>query len=174
MEEKVTSDMNTQLLAPFTVSEVETALGQMHPLKSLGPDGFAAGFYQSSWAIVGQEVCAAVLNFLNCGIFDSAINNTFIALIPKKKIPSCVMDFQPISLCNVFYKLISKVLANRLKMVLPHIISPTQSAFIPGRLITDNLLVAFEALHTINEWQIEGERRLYGAQARHEQDIRQS
>jgi hypothetical protein len=95
-----------------------------------------------------MKVCKAVLDFLNNGNFDTSINATYIALIPKIKNPTCIIEYRPISLCNVLYKLIARVLANRMKQILPNIISLTQSAFIFGRLITDNVLVAFEALHT--------------------------
>ena len=78
------------------------------------------------------------------------LNLTHIVLISKVKNPTCVTKFRLISLCNVLYKLISKVLDNKLKIFLPNIISPTQSAFIPGRLKTDNILVAYETLHTMN------------------------
>jgi hypothetical protein len=91
----------------------------------------------------------AALDFLNKGIFDSSINSTYIALIPKLQNPVYVGDFRPISLCNVLYKIVAKVLANRLKLVLSAIISPNQSAFVPGCLITDNILVAYKALHTM-------------------------
>jgi hypothetical protein len=143
--------MNAKLLKPFVAEEVVVALWQMHPLKSPGPDGFSACFYQRSWNTVKNEVCKSVLDFLNYGIFYSSINSTYIALIPKIKNPSVVTDYRPISLCNVLYKFSAKVLANRLKKILAHVISPNQSAFIPGRLITDNIIVAFEALHTMDK-----------------------
>jgi hypothetical protein len=80
------------------------------------------------------------------GNLDNNINSTNIALIPKLTNPVVVSDFHPISLCNVLYKIIAKVLANRLKECLPHIISPQQSSFIPGWLITDNVLATYEIL----------------------------
>jgi hypothetical protein len=150
VESRVTDAMNDSLLRTFTEAEVSFALSQMHPLKSPGPDGFAACFYQKSWGTVGKVVSQAVLQFLNGDQFDDGINSTNIVLIPKVKTPTRVMEYRPISLCNVIYKMIAKVLANRFKVVLPHVISNEQSAFIPGRLITDNILVAFETLHTMD------------------------
>jgi hypothetical protein len=91
----------------------------------------------------------AILHFFNTGILDPKINMTFIALIPKNSSPGSVTNFRLINLCNVIYKLISKVFANYLKEVLPGIISPSQSAFIPGRLITDNVILAYETMHTM-------------------------
>jgi hypothetical protein len=98
---------------------------------------------------VHHEVNSAALHFFNTGVLDKSINATNIALVPKVSSPECVTEFRPISLCNVLYKLISKVLANRLKEVLPAIISSNQSAFISGRLITDNILAAYEIMHTM-------------------------
>jgi hypothetical protein len=143
-------EMNDTLLQPSVEEEVNLALSQMHPLKSPGPDGYPTSFYQKFWTSIGKEVCKAILNYLNGGHFDEVISCTNIVLIPKVPSPTRVTKYKPISLCNVLYKLIAKVLANRLKKVLPYVIFPEQSAFIPGRLITDNILVSFETLHTID------------------------
>jgi hypothetical protein len=142
--------MNSSLLWPFTHEEIDGALAQMSPLKALGPDEYGVCFFEKHWSYIGAQVKGVGLNFLNLGIFDPTINFTYIALILKSDLASNVSDFRPISLCNVLYKLIAKVLANRLKRVLPKVISQNQSAFLPGRLIFDNILVAYEALHTMD------------------------
>lgn len=123
-ERRVTDDMNNQLLQEFKVAEISEALNQMQAFKAPGPDGFAACLYQNNWATVADEVCSTILNFLNSGFMNNELNFIYIALIPKTKNPSSVTEFRPISLCNVLYKIVSKVLANRLKVVLPAIISP--------------------------------------------------
>ena len=91
------------------------------------------------------------LDSLNTGVLPYGINDTYICFIPKVKSPQKITEYRPISLCNVIYKLISKVLANRLKNILAEIIDESQSAFILGRLISDNVLVAFETMHSINQ-----------------------
>jgi hypothetical protein len=151
LDRKITDDMNYySLLKPFMAEEVHFAIHQMAPTKAPGPDGFPTGFFQKNWEVLGEDVVQATLDTLNFGVMPSFLNMTNIALIPKVKNPTRVTEFRPISLCNVMYKVISKVLANRLKKILPFIISPVQSAFIPGRLITDNVLVAYETLHTMH------------------------
>ena len=142
--------MNQMLDKAFTTSEVQMALKQRHPLKAPGPDGMPPLFYQKFWPIVGDVVTKTILDFLNHGLHPPNFNETHIVLIPKVKEPKRVTDFRPISLCNVVFRITSKVIANRLKKILPSIISDTQSAFVHGRLITDNVLVAFEAMHHIN------------------------
>ena len=122
----------------------------MGPTKAPGPDDMNAFFYQKFWHIVGDDVIAAILDFLNNGTMLPKINYTHIVLIPKIKTLKRISDYRPISLCNVIYKIISKVLANRLKLILPHMISSNQSSFVLGRLITDNVLVAYETLHSMH------------------------
>jgi hypothetical protein len=145
----VTPKANQNLLRPYTEDEVRVALFQMHPLKAPGPDGMSSFFFQKYWHIVGSSVTHAVLSILNSGKMLRKINFSHISLIPKKKYLEQMSDFRPISLCNVVYKIISKVLANRLKLVLPFVISESQSAFVPGRLITDKISVAFELIHKL-------------------------
>jgi hypothetical protein len=89
------------------------------------------------------------LQALNTGVIPEGWNDTTVVMISKVYDLELVTQFRPISLCNVIYKIISKMLALRLKAILPEIISPMQSAFVLGRLITNNVLVAYESIHAI-------------------------
>ena len=142
--------MNESLIREFTGDEVVVALKQIHSNKAPGPNGMSAVFFQKHWNIVGNNITDMILNVLNHNIPIPELNKTNISLIPKISNPKRMTDFRPISLCNVVYKLISKILANHLKPLLPHIISENQSAFTSDRLITDNVLVAFELMHYLD------------------------
>ncbi|KAL0387637.1 UNVERIFIED_CONTAM: putative mitochondrial protein [Sesamum radiatum] len=147
VQPKVTTLMNQTLMQPFIAEEVTRALKQMGPVKSPGPNGMSAFFFQNYWHIVGKFVTTCVLDFLNNGVLLPRLNYTHIVLIPKCDKPETIPQFRPISLCNVIYKLASKTLANRLKPFLHNIVSESQSAFVSNRLVTDNILVSFEVNH---------------------------
>ena len=147
IDEVLTPDMNRMLTSPFTAMEIQQATFQMHPSKTPGPDGMSSFFFKKYWHIIGQDVVTAVLSVLNSGFMLRKANHSHIVLVPKRKNSQRMSDYRPISLSNVVYKILSKVLANRMKRVLPLIISESQSAFVPGRQITDNINVAFELMH---------------------------
>ena len=141
--------MNIQLSHEFITLEVQIALKQMAPLKAPSPDSMPPIFYQNYWDLIGSDVSQTIPSYLNSASLPHPLNHTFITLIPKVKSPVSVTKYQPISLYNVFYKIFSKVLANRFKKILPSIITEHQSAFTKNFLISDNILIAFETIHSI-------------------------
>jgi hypothetical protein len=145
----VSHDMNEKLTAPFSAEDVRKAAFSIGDYKAPDPDGLHAVFYKKFWGLCGDDITAEILQALNSGVIPEGWNDTTIVLIPKVDNPELITQFRPISLCNVIYKIISKMLAFRLKEILPEVISPIQSVFVPGRLITDNVLVAYESIHTI-------------------------
>ena len=139
--------MNEQLIQLPSAAEVKRGMFAIHPDKAPGPDGFSDSFFQSNWDIVGPAITRDIQHFFTTGRLPSTINSTHIRLIPKIKSPKLVSEYRPISLCNVYYKVISKIISLRLNLVLQAIISENQSGFIPGRAISDNVLITHENFH---------------------------
>jgi hypothetical protein len=134
--------------------EILDTLKDMKRNASPGPDGFNVEFYLATWTWIGQDVVNLVRNFFETGIMPDHINDTHITLIPKKLVPLIPGDYRPISLCNVIYKIIAKCLANRLKPHLPDYIHQSQQAFIEGRRISNNIVIAQEITHSfaLSSW----------------------
>ena len=143
--------MNQDLILSFNESEVRLAFKQMYPLKAPGLDGMPPLFFQHFWSISVVVVTKTVLDFLNHGISPPNFNESHIVLIPKVKEPKRIIEYRLISLCNVVYKITSKAIENRITKVLPSIISEAQNAFVHSRLITNNVLIAFETIHHISQ-----------------------
>lgn len=138
--------MNQRLVAVPTQIEILQALEQMGSLKSPGPDGFNVLFYKTYWSTVGDAVSTEVQCFFSTGKLKPALNHTFLVLLPKITSAFKVEQFRPISLCNVVYKLITKILADRLRPLLELIVNPSQAAFVPKRSISDNIIINHELM----------------------------
>jgi hypothetical protein len=141
---------NNLLCALPDESEIFDSLISLGLTKASGPDGFTALFYVKYWDHIKDIVLLAIGNFFQNSTLLHEQNHTFIALIPKHLGASYVHHYQLISLCNIIYKIISKLLANRPKPLLSKFISPFQTAFVPSRHIQDNSILAHEMLHTLN------------------------
>lgn len=145
----VTEDINKSLTSPVTEKEIRDAVFAMNPEKTPGPDGMTAAFYRQHWEVIKPGVISYAKLFFEQSYLDPRINETHI-LIPKIENPITIKDYRPISLANVAYKIISKILAERMKPWLHNVITENQSAFIPGRLITDNVLISHELMHSLH------------------------
>lgn len=131
-----------------TKEEVKEALMSMSPVKALGPDGLYALFYQKTQSIVGDQVYSLVDGFLQTGTLPMGFNDTNLVLIPKTQTLEKTSQFRPINLCNVAYKIVTKVKTSRLKKIMPDLISLVQRCFMLERQITDNIVIYQEVLHT--------------------------
>lgn len=132
-----------------TRSEIFNVVNRMGAFKAPGPDGLQAAFLQSQWQVVGESFCDMVMEVFREHQKVEAINETLITLIPKVDHVCSITDFRPISLCNVAYKVITKILAQRLRVVMSSLVNPCQSSFIPNRQSRDNIVVAQEVFHSM-------------------------
>ncbi|XP_073051339.1 uncharacterized protein [Primulina eburnea] len=140
---------NDGIAAIPSLEEVRATVFSIHPDSVAGPDGFSSAFFQHCWEIVHQDVFGAVLDFFQGSPMPKGFTATTITLIPKVEGARAWSDFRPISLCNVTNKIISKLLYSRLRDVVERLVSPNQSGFVPGRMISDNILLAQELTHSI-------------------------
>lgn len=127
--------------------EIKSVLFKLNKNKSPGPDGLTSGFFKESWQILGSEVIRGIQTFFASGILPPSSNATILTLVPKRIGASAISDYRPISCCNTIYKVISKLLVKRLKPILPTLILPNQTAFVQGRLLVENTILASEIIH---------------------------
>ncbi|KAK4382686.1 Retrovirus-related Pol polyprotein from type-2 retrotransposable element R2DM [Sesamum angolense] len=150
----LTEEEACALIRPVTVDDVKTTMFDIEEDKAPGPDGFSPGFYKAAWPIVGKEISKAIMDLLTTGRILKQVNVTLLTLIPKVRTPHSVTDFRPISCCNVIYKVISKILVCRFREILNLLISPSQNAFVPVRLISDSVLLAQELFFGYNQCRL--------------------
>lgn len=146
---------------PTTNEEIESTVFQLRPHKAPSPDGTPASFYQEYWNTVKFDIFNTIHAFFHSGSLLKALNHTYITLIPKINFPNEVHHFRPINLCNVVYKIISKIMVNRLKPFMDSLVTPFQNAFIRGRNISDNILIAHEIFDMLRKMR--KRKKFYGA-----------
>jgi hypothetical protein len=121
---KIIEQMNEKLLAPFSSDDVRKEVFSIGDYKAPGPDGLHLFFYKKNWNVYGEEITQEVLQAINSGVIPDGWNDTTVVLITKTDNPELVTQFRPISWCNVIYKIISKMLALRLKGIVHEVIAP--------------------------------------------------
>eukprot|EP00253_Pinus_taeda_P018686 PITA_18686 len=147
----VTEEHNELLMHPIQTQEVDEEMAQLKEGKAPGPDGFTTTFFHVFWDLIKVEVCQVVEESRALRWLLPSLNSTFITLIPKEENSITPHKFRPIALCNVLYKVISKVIANRLKPLLPMLISPEQSGYAEGRQIMDGIILTHEIIHLLKQ-----------------------
>ncbi|GJV00076.1 protein LAZ1 [Tanacetum coccineum] len=143
---KVSETLNANMLRSVTNEEIKKAMFDIGDDKAPGPDGYTTTFFKRDWDMIGLDVCNAIHDFFDNRQILKEINHTFLALIPKVTTPLRVNDYRPISCCNILYKCISKIITNQIIEGIKEVVSENQSAFVPGRRISDNILITQELM----------------------------
>ncbi|XP_061337781.1 uncharacterized protein LOC133284729, partial [Gastrolobium bilobum] len=157
---KVDDETVVNLGAPISKDEVRRAFFSMKDSKAPGEDGYTAAFYKKNWEFIGEQIWRDIKYYAENPSSIEEVNGTLITLIPKVPKPMYVSQFRPISLCNVIYKGMSKIIVDRLKLTMENLVSPYQASFVPNRQLQDNIIVAKELVHSMG--RVKGKKD-YGA-----------
>eukprot|EP00253_Pinus_taeda_P002897 PITA_02897 len=152
----VNEEDNSRLLKPFTEDEISNVIRMMELDKAPGPDGFSIHFYRICWDISKADLFRMIKGFLQKAKVEGSTNSTFLVLISQEAKPVAFDRFRPIALCNASYKILSKLLANRIKPLLEKLISPNQGGFVKGRHILDNVILVLETIHSSHQREEQG------------------
>ncbi|GKC89451.1 hypothetical protein Tco_1150100 [Tanacetum coccineum] len=144
---QLSNDVANHMICKVSNQEIREAILVIGDNKALGPDGYSAAFFKEAWDIIKVDVTKAIKEFFINGVLPEELNHTIIALIPKVTTPMRINDYRPISCYNVLYKCISRIISNRMKESLNSLVSLNQFAFVPGRSISDNILLTQELMH---------------------------
>ncbi|XP_013624294.1 PREDICTED: uncharacterized protein LOC106330365 [Brassica oleracea var. oleracea] len=148
---RCSDDLAAQMSAIPTDEEIRKTIFSLPKSKSPGPDGFSVEFFLSSWDLVGGDLIKAVKDFFLNPDLSHQVNSTVLALLPKVPGASRLSEYRPISLCNTVYKVISKIIGSRLKLITPLAVQRNQVGFITGRLLCENVLLASELVSDFNK-----------------------
>ncbi|OMO64495.1 reverse transcriptase [Corchorus capsularis] len=147
---RLKDDQVMNLIEPLSEIEIKKVVWSFKAHKAPGSDGFHPFFYHRCWGIIGAKLCSTILNILEDACMPDSINGTLISLIPKVANPIKIDQFRHMSLCDFPYKVVTKILVNRLKPYLDDLISPFQASFVPGRMARDNAIIVQEIIHSFN------------------------
>ncbi|GJQ98498.1 putative RNA-directed DNA polymerase [Tanacetum coccineum] len=139
-----------------TLEEIKEAVWDCGSSKAPGPDGYSFAFVKKYWGTIQKDLYDFVNLFFASCVMPNGANSSFFTLIPKVNNPTLITDFRPISLIGIHYKIIAKILANRLSKVIDKIVSKEQSAFIAGRQILDGPVILSEII----EWYKKRKKKL--------------
>lgn len=152
----ISPEDKSDLCKPVSEEEIIKVIWSMDSDKAPGPDGFTIHFYKVCWDIIKHDLQKMIRGFMTKAKVGGSTNSTYLALIPKDSNPETFARFRPISLCNASYMILKKLLANRIKPLLPRIISSSQGGFVEGRHILDNFIQVQETIHSSKQRKEKG------------------
>jgi len=147
---QVSLEENDILISPFTASEVREAVFQMEHNKAPGPDGFPAEFFQVFWEVIKDDLLHLFADLHREALDLYSLNFRIITLLPKIQNATKIQKYRPICVLNVSFKIFTKVATNRMNMVAKTVVSPTQTAFMPGRNIMEGVVILHETIHELH------------------------